>query len=418
MSTPSSGSGRQSAWSALQYRDFRLVAAGQFISLIGSSMQNAAVNWHVWNLTQDKFALGLVGLCRVIPIVLLALFGGVIADALDRRKLFAITQIAMLLFSGLLAVATLTGFASEHIWIIYLTTALLAGASAVSNPALTALLPKLVPTNALPNAIRLNTISFQVGFVVGPVLAVQVFARLGPGLAYTFNAISFMAAIVAIALLRVSGKAENAQKANVQALREGLSFVRHTPLIWSTMLLDFFATFFSSAMALLPVYADQILHVGADAYGILYAAPAVGSALGAIAMGQVGTARRPGPILLGAVAVYGLATVAFGFSQTFLMALLSLAAIGCADAVSTVLRNLLRQLLTPDRLRGRTTSINMIFFMGGPQLGEFEAGALAAATSAPFSVISGGIGAILVVGLITLGVPALRTFEWGAELTR
>ncbi len=407
---------RVTAWSALAFRDYRLIAVGQFVSLIGSSMQNAAVNWHIWDLTHDNFALGLVGLCRVIPIIVLALFGGVIADALDRRRLFAIAQALMLIFSGVLALATLTGFDREHIWIIYLSTALIAGTSVISNPALNALLPKLVPADRLASAISFNTITFQVGFVLGPVLAGQVIARFGsgngPGIAYAFNAASFLAAIIAITLIHVSGKVEGQQKANADALREGLRFVRSTPLIWSTMLLDFFATFFSSAMALLPVYADQVLHVGADGYGILYAAPAVGAALGGIVMGQIGNVRRPGIVILISVMLYGVATIAFGLSATYIVALLSLAAVGCSDAISTVLRNLLRQLLTPDRLRGRSLSINMIFFMGGPQLGEFEAGALAAITSARFSVISGGIGAMIAVGIIALVVPRLRQFEW------
>ncbi|MHB8627521.1 MAG: MFS transporter [Aggregatilineales bacterium] len=408
----------RSAWIALQHRDFRLVAAGQFVSLIGSSMQIAAVNWHVWNLTQNKLALGLVGLARVGPIIVLALYGGVLSDTFDRRRLFAITQTAMLIFSGVLALATLTGFDHDHLWVIYLATALISGANAVSQPSINAMLPRLVPEEHLPNAISLNTVLWQIGFVAGPIIGGQLIALTGnPGLAYVVNTLSFLGAIAAILLIHTSGKVEKAQKADTKAIREGLSFVRRTPLIWSTMILDFFATFFSSAMALLPVYSDQILGVGASGYGLLYAAPAIGSSIAALIMGQVGTIKRPGPVILIAVAMYGVATVLFGLSQTFAIALIALAAVGASDAVSTVLRNLVRQLLTPDRLRGRALSINMIFYMGGPQLGEFEAGALAQIAGPVFSVVSGGIATVVVVGVLALIVPSLRRFEWGKDST-
>ena len=400
----------------MQHRDFRLMAFGQFVSLIGNSMQNSAVNWHVYNLTHDNFALGLVGLCRVVPIVILALYGGALSDTFDRRKLFALTQMGMLIFSAVLAIATLSGFDHDHLWIIYFSTAAIAGLTAVSNPASGALLPRLVPDEHLPNAISLNTVLFQIGFVAGPIVGGQLIALTGgAGVAYAFNALSFVAAIAAVLLIRVSGKVESPQKADAKAVREGMRFVRQTPLIWSTMLLDFFATFFSSAMALLPVYADSILHVGPLGYGLLYAAPALGASIGSLVMGQLGTIKRPGPVILIAVGMYGVSTIVFGFAQSFAVAAISLAMVGASDAVSTVLRNLLRQLLTPDRLRGRTLSINMIFFMGGPQLGEFEAGALAALTGPVFSVVSGGVGTIIVVGALALLVPALTRFEWNGR---
>jgi len=324
----------------------------------------------------------------------------------------------MLIFSGVLALATLTGFERNHLWIIYLATALISGANAVGQPSISAMLPRLVPEEHLPNAISLNTVLFQIGFVAGPIIGGELIALTGsPGLAYVFNTLSFLAAIAAIVLIHTSGKVEKSQKADARAIREGLSFVWHTPLIWSTMLLDFFATFFSSAMALLPVYSDQILRVGASGYGLLYAAPSIGSSIAALIMGQLGTIKRPGPIILISVGMYGVATVLFGVSQTFLFALIALAAVGASDAVSTVLRNLVRQLLTPDRLRGRALSINMIFFMGGPQLGEFEAGALAQVAGPIFSVVFGGVATVAVVAVLALIVPSLRHFEWGQEPT-
>jgi MFS family permease len=200
------------------------------------------------------------------------------------------------------------------------------------------------------------------------------------------------------------------------AAREGLRFVFSNTLIRSTMLLDFFATFFSSATALLPIFAQDILHVGAKGYGWLYAAPSVGAIVASLAMLRLtDRIERRGRVLLWAVAGYGLATVVFGLSKSFALTFLCLALTGATDTVSMIFRNVIRQLVTPDHLRGRMTSVNMVFFMGGPQLGELEAGLVASAFGAPFSVVSGGLGCLAAVAWVAWRTPALRRYREARE---
>jgi MFS family permease len=407
-----------SAWSAFRHPQFRTLYTTQLLSVTGSAMQLAAVNWHVWQLTNDEFALGVVGLVRIAPIIALSLVGGVIADAVDRRKLLLVTQTLMLLFSAFLAVSVLRG--TESLVLLYGMTALLAGMSAFDQPARAALLPNLVPKAELSKAVRLNVLMWQVTSVLGPVIAGLLLGRVGPGGAYLFNALSFAPEIIALFLLRGvrttpgAGEAGEKRAISFAALTEGLRFVRNTPLLWSSMLLDFFATFFSSALALLPVYATDILFVGAEGYGILAAAPAIGSTIGAVAMAQIGGRfKAQGKLMLWSVAAYGGFTVLFGVSTSFWLSLIMLAGVGLSDSISTVIRGTLRQLLTPDRLRGRMLSVNMIFFMGGPQLGEFEAGVVARLTTPIFSVVSGGIATIFAVGALAYLVPGLRRYREG-----
>ena len=215
----------------------------------------------------------------------------------------------------------------------------------------------------------------------------------------------------------VSGKPvrqghEPEDEVSFRAAREGLKFVFESPLIRSTMLLDFFATFFSSATALLPIFAQDVLHVGATGYGWLYAAPAAGALVTSTAMVLLADRiERRGLVLLYAVAGYGLATVVFGLSRSFWLTFCCLAVTGATDTVSTIIRNVVRQLETPDRLRGRMTGVNMIFFMGGPQLGELEAGVVANWFGAPFSVITGGLGCLAATAWVSLVTPALRRYR-------
>lgn len=371
-------------------------------------MQLVAINWHVYLLTKSPLALGAVGLVRVVPIILCSLVGGVVADVFDRRRLLVITQTTMLLSAGTLAAITASG--SESVWPIYLLTAVSAAATAFDNPSRQALLPMLVPAEVFPNAVSLGLIAFQVSMITGPALAGLILGAFsqqsvftGPALVYALNALSFLAVIIAVLLMRVSGRASGGEKeasrVSVEALREGLRFVWRTPIIVQTMTLDFVATFFASATALLPIFAQDILQVGARGLGMLAAAPAIGSVLAALVMARRGLLRKQGATVIGAIAVYGMATIAFGLSRIFWLSLLMLAVTGAADTVSTVLRQTIRQLVTPNHLRGRMTSVNMIFFMGGPQLGEMEAGAVAKLTSATFSVVTGGIGCIVAVVL-------------------
>ncbi|HEU4893480.1 MAG TPA: MFS transporter, partial [Vicinamibacterales bacterium] len=389
--------------------------------------------WHVSLLVPaDKraLALGLVGLVRVTPVVVFSLLSGVAADVYDRRKLMLITQTVMAIFAAALAALTWRGL--DDVWPVYAIAAASSAAGAFDLPARQALTPNLVPREHLANALALNTIMFQVAAVTGPALGGIVIGQLGVAWAYALNAASFLVVIAALLMMSASAGAEHsasygtsdkrrptsddggAKKAafTMEAALEGLRFVFRAPLIRSTMLMDFFATFFSSATALLPLYAQDILGVGARGYGWLYAAPAVGAIVtSAIMVKAVDRIDRRGRVLTWAVAGYGLATVGFGLSVSFWLSFACLALTGATDTVSMVFRNLIRQLETPDHLRGRMVGVNMVFFAGGPQLGEFEAGLVAQWLGPVVSVVSGGIACVAATAWIAARTPTLWRYR-------
>ena len=406
-------SSNNSAFAALRHRDFRLLWLGQIVSVTGSQMQFVAINWHVYLLTKSPFALGLVGLFRGVPIIICSLAGGVVADAIDRKRLMLVTQTIMLASAALLTAGTLAGF--ESVWPIYLLSAIASAATAFDTPARQALMPTLVPIEDFPNAVSLAVIVFNVATIAGPAIAGFLLAESGPAIIYGINALSFLAVIAALVAMSASGRpdlqTERKDALSLAALKEGLSFVWHTPIIVQTMTLDFVATFFASATLLLPIFAQERLHVGARGYGFLAAAPAIGSVLTALVMARLGTLRRQGRLVVAAVAVFGVATAAFGVSTIYWVSLLMLAITGAADTVSTVLRQTIRQLVTPNHLRGRMTSINMMFFMGGPQLGELEAGVLAGFIGAPLSVVIGGLGSLIAAAIAAVKSKSLMKFE-------
>jgi hypothetical protein len=324
-----------------------------------------------------------------------------------------ITQTVMLVSAGLLA--AVTWFGLQTVWPIYLLTAVGSAAFAFDNPARQALLPTLVPAEDFPNAVSLGLIVFHLSMIGGPALAGLLLGAYSPALVYAANALSFLAVIVAVLLIRASGRAvdagSEASRVSFGALQEGLRFVWRTPIIVQTMTLDFVATFFASATALLPIFAAEILHVGARGLGVLAAAPAAGAVATAFVMARFGTVRRQGRAVIVSVAVYGAATIAFGLSRVFWFSILMLALGGAADTVSTVLRQMIRQLVTPNHLRGRMTSVNMIFFMGGPQLGEMEAGTVATLIGAPLAVVTGGVGCLVAVVLAMFMAKSLLSYE-------
>jgi len=361
------------------------------------------------DLSPEALGLGGVGLVRVIPIALFALVGGTVADITNRRTLLIwANSIAALLAVGL-ALANFSG--RDSLWIIYLLTALTSATAAFSGPAYQSLIPNLVPREHLTNAISLNSIVFQTATIVGPALAGVMMSRLAVGWVYAANALSFGAIIIALMLLHHRGGAAATDTGlNLKAIAEGWRFVRNTRIIWGSMLLDFFATFFSSARTMLPLVAGQILHVGAAGYGLLATADAVGSLTAGSIISLRKDIYRQGLVLLASVAAYGLATALFGLSTSFALSYLLFMLVGASDTVSTVIRQTIRQIMTPDRLRGRMTGINQIFFMGGPQLGELEAGVVAALFGVPFAIVSGGLATVVMTGFIAWRYPRLRRY--------
>lgn len=397
---------------ALQVQDFRRLWMANTFSNAGSMMQNAALHWQIYDLTGSPLLLGAMGLVRVIPLICFSLIGGTVADHSDRRKLLIITQSLLLCTALILGALTLT----HHISVaaIYLMSAANAAITAFNNPAHQALTPNLVGRERLQSAITLNSTAFQAAQVIGPALAGLVIGRVGTGWAYLFNAATFLAPIAALTLLtyrpEIRPQTEK-RSAFLESLKEGIAFVRGTPILLSTMLLDFVATFFASANSLLPIFAKDVLHVGAEGYGWLAAAPALGSLTTAVILNFIPPIKNTGRVLLWAVAGFGWATIGFGFASTFYLAAFFLALTGVTDMVSAILRNTLRQMVTPDRMRGRMVSISMIFFQGGPQLGELEAGIVAKFFGPVVSVVSGGIATVLYTAYAAASQPRLRQYR-------
>lgn len=372
-------------------------------------MHVVAVSWQVYQLTRDPLALGGIGVARIVPLLLLALGSGVLADAVDRRKLMIWSQTAMMLCAASLALASSLGIVT--IWWIYVVTALSSAAGTLGLPARQAIVPNLVPREQLSSALSLNMISFQAATIAGPTIGGLLIAWAGVASVYWIDAISFLAVIAALVVMRVGQVRGEQRGITFRAALEGLAFVRRNTLIWSTMLLDFLATLFGSATLLLPIFATDVLHVGSQGLGLLYAAPSIGAVAASSILSVRGALPKQGLILFWAVALYGLSTLVFGLSTNLWLSVLMLMGVGASDTVSMVVRQTIRQVTTPDEMRGRMTAVGMLFFAGGPQLGEIEAGVAARLMGGPLSVAAGGLACIITVGVLAALTPQLRQYD-------
>jgi len=391
---------------ALAHRDFRLIWFGLGVSGMGTQVQRVAVAWQVYELTHSPVALGVVALFRAIPVILFGVLSGVVADATDRRRLMLLTQSLMASSSAALGVLAFTHHAS--IPAIYALTFLHGCGQAFDSPARQSIVPALVPRGALSNALSLYATTMKLASVIGPGLGGFIIDAGGLAVAYALDALSFLAVIGALVVMRHRHVPPRESRVSAGAAMDGLRFMRSQPLLLWLMGLDFLGTFFAGSTQLMPIFADTILHVGRRGLGLLLAAPAAGAVVATSAMSLLPEIRRRGAAVLVSVVIYGIATFFFGLSTTFALSLAMLALAGGSDAVSTVIRQTIRNLVTPDELRGRMTSLNMIFFMGGPQLGEVEAGLVAGAVGAPWSVASGGLACAALAALVAVFVPALR----------
>lgn len=398
--------------SALRHRRFRYLWLALVVSMAGSQMQLAAIHWHIREMSAvpNPLELGGIGLARFLPIVLFSFVGGPVADTWDRRRILFVTQTAMTAVAAALALLTFAG--RIDIWWIYALTAVQAAAVAFDLPARQALIPNLVPPRDLPNAFSMSSIAFNTGAVVGPAAGGVVIAHFGLGYAYVFNALSFVAVIAALVVIGpVEQDTHGSPGISLRAAGDGVRFILSRPVVLSSMLLDFVATFFASANTMMPIIAKDMLAVGEMGYGALVSAQSLGSVIAAAAVSQMQGISRQGRTLLSAVAVFGATTIVFGLTGNFAVALAALVMMGAADAVSTIIRNTIRQLQTPDSMRGRMSSISQIFFQGGPQLGEVEAGLAATALGVPFAIVSGGVGTMVAAWLIARRWPELRDYD-------
>lgn len=405
---PPIGGGPFAAW---QHRDYRLLVIGHCVATLGGRMQAVAITYQVYQLHHSPLELGALGLVRLLPTLIFSLVGGVLADRVDRRRLLLITQPALLGCCAALVLATVAGWAS--LGVIYAIAAIAATVGIVDEPTRDALLPALVPRAHLANALSWQITISEVAAIAGPALGGLAIGAIGIAGTYTVEACSFVIVIITLLGMRARlGAAAIDGPGGWHAAVAGLRFIRRNEIILGVMSLDLLANFWGSATVLLPVLADRVFHVGPTGLGILFSAPAVGAVIGAVAMTALShRVRRPGWPLLGALAAYGLATVALGLARTLPVALIALAAVGLADTVGMTFRSQILQLTTPNALRGRVTAAEQLFTGDGPQAGQIEAGAVAARFGAPTSVISGGIACVLSVAIIAWLIPAIRRYE-------
>lgn len=390
-------------------RDFRLYLLARFCAGTAMTMLRAAILWHVFALSHSAFHLGLIGLVQFLPALALSLVGGAVADTYDRRRIMMAAEALALVCALVLFVETRNGGIS--LLVLYAMVFLVAIAGVFDNPARAALLPTLVAREVFPQAVAIGSTNQALAFVTGPTLCGQVIAHAGIASVYGLYVGLVGVSLATLLFMRSRPLQASGRVVSLQAIREGLRFVRRHQVILGCMTLDMFAVIFGGASALLPIYANDILHVGASGYGLLTASLEIGALLASLIMIALPPARNAGRALLLGVAGYGLATVAFGVSRSFPLSVIAYMVVGVGDQVSVVMRATAIQLSTPDELRGRVSSVNMIFIGASNQLGAAESGFVAALTNATFSVVSGGIGCLLVLAIVTATMPQLRRYH-------
>lgn len=395
---------------ALKVPVFRNYLLGAFVSEMGNQMQTVAVAWQIYEMTRNPLYLGLIGVANFIPIMIFSLFGGLAADKVDRRKLLIWSLLVQIIMALILFYLSSSKQISPIF--IYFILFFVATAQSFSVPARSAIFPNLVPRQFFMNAVSLHTLQFQSATLIGPAIAGFLIAGLGVSLVYLVNAFSFLFFIISILLIKVPVFShDKVVEFNLNSLKEGVKFVVSTPILYSTMVLDFLATFFGTANILMPLFAKDVLHVGPAGLGLLYSAPAVGGVAAGLILSSLGNVKNQGKIILGSVLLYGAATIGFGMSKFLPLSIFFLVLAGLGDMTSSIVRNTVRQIITPDHLRGRMVSIMRLFFQGGPQLGEIEAGFLAKAIGGPASVVIGGAGVILITSLIAWKNKSLRNYR-------
>lgn len=402
--------------SPLRHRDFRLFWLGQLSSSIGSQFTTVAMSWQIYELTNSPLQIGLLGLVRAVPQVAMLLFGGLLADAINRRRLMMATQTGLFTVSALLALATSAGRTSALT--LYVVTVFLALLTSIEGPARHSLVANLVPRKDLARATALYSSQRYVAVIAGPAIAGLVLALVGPAACYAIDALSWLIMLLSLLLLRVRlPQAAGWSSVSLNSLRTGWRFVLGHAIIFPLLLMDFGANVFGSVRALLPIYARDILVVGPQGLGLLYAASAAGSLAGAVGFGLIGSVRDAGRWIFLGVTIYSVSLMFFAYSQIFWLSIVLLVASGIGDTISAVLRATINQLATPDHLRGRMASINSIFTNSGPQLGQFEAGAVAALLGAELSVMIGGSIILLIVAVTAAAFPSVRKFTLSQSST-
>jgi predicted MFS family arabinose efflux permease len=392
--------------------DYRRLWGADLVASAAHEVVAVAVPFQVYVLTGSSLAVGLVGAAELVPLLLGSLAAGAFVDAHDRRRLILIAQVGAAACA--VALALLASAGSPPLVAIYALAAVIAAFASIEAPVRNASIPQLVGAHHLPSALALNQIVGQITALAGPALAGVLLATLGVTAVYVTAVAGFAIALLAILRVRPMPPAAGvATRSGWAAVREGLAFARSTPVLLSTFVIDLNAMIFGMPRALFPALAATTFHVGPGGLGLMYAAPGAGALVGAAVSGWVGAVRRQGLAVIVSVVAWGAAIVAFGLvpSDSFPLALVLLAAAGWADVISAVFRNTILQLVAPDEMRGRLSALHIAVVTSGPRLGDVEAGAVAAATSLRFSVVSGGTLCIAGVAVLHAVSPSLARYR-------
>ena len=366
--------------------------------------------WQIYELTDSPLQIGMLGLVRAVSQMLILLFGGLLADAMNRRKLMMITQGSLFFVSAILGLLTLAGHVTPLT--LYGGTVFLAVFSSLESPSRQAIVTNLVPSEDLPRATALASSQRQIATIAGPSLAGVVIALAGPEVCYAVDAASWLVMLGALVLIRAQLPGRGGWRTiSLNSVRAGFRFVWSHAVIFPFLMMDFGANIFGTVRSLFPIYALDILAVGPEGVGILYGASAAGALIGAFCFSLWGTARRAGRWILAGVTIYGFCLLFFATSKIFWLSLLLLIGSGVGDTISAILRSTINQLSTPDDLRGRMSSINSMFTNGGPQLGQFQAGALAALIGAEAAAATGALIILFIVALLVVRFPKVRDYR-------
>jgi MFS family permease len=390
-------------------RDLRLYLAVRCSSTLGTQIQSVAVGWQVYDMTRSAVALGYVGLCIFLPMVLLVLPAGDLADRIDRRLMLMASYVVQVLASALLLLLTVAGI--KAMWAYYTVITLLGVALGLSQPAMQSFLPFLVSLEKLPQAIAWNASAYRVAVIGGPALGGFLY-DVGPIVNYSLCLCLYVFTLGAMASLRIRHQQRRpGSTSTFERIVAGITYMRHQPILFGAISLDLFAMFLGGTTALLPIFARDILHTGPAGLGFLRTAPAIGAAMVALVLARWQLRRHVGIAMFVCVAIFGAATVAFGLSRSFALSMAALIVTGAGDMISVYVRSALVQLATPDDMRGRIGSVNSLFIGASNEFGEFRAGMSAGLFGAVAAVVMGGLGTLTVVGLWMILFPALRTVD-------
>jgi MFS family permease len=391
--------------SVMRHRPFALFWSARVMSSVAFQMMSVAIGWQIYSITHSAFALGLVGLAQFLPMFVLTLVVGHVADRYDRRTIAFVCQAIQGVAALTLCIATWRGLTDQGL--IYLIAAIAGSARAFESPSMAALLPNLIARAQLQYATAWSTSANQTAQILGPAMG-GVLYGLGALTVYGAVSVAFVGAAVLLASTRTEQAVRMRTPLTFESLFSGIAFVRCKPVILGALSLDLFAVLLGGATALLPVFARDILHAGPWALGVLRAAPAVGALAGSIYLAHFPLRQRAGTAMFGGVIAFGVATIVFGLSRNIIISMIALAALGASDVISVVVRMSLVQLQTPDDMRGRVGAINSLFIGTSNQLGEFESGMTAGLFGAVPAVLLGGVGTIAVALLWMRLFPGLR----------